>query len=222
MASMNEILKILENPIRRQIIECLSQEPNYALQLSKNLGLGQQSIVNHLEIMEKSELVSSNYAKSPKGPRRKIFKLAKSFSIILDVAPHLFKQNIVFFDENQSENRDLNSTSALVEKQKEIMAYKTDEDKIKPISMVLVDIDKKLDAVENERVLLLSIRNSLMREASKIIQKIDNLNARRVFHQVLDQDNRNIEHISEVLNLREEKVKKLLQKLRDEFSSEYF
>lgn len=222
MASMNKILKILENPIRRQLIECLSQEPNYALQLSKNLGLGQQSIVNHLEIMEKSELVSSDYAKSPKGPKRKIFKLAKSFSIILDVAPHLFKQNIVFFDDNQTENKNLDSTSDLLKKHRKIITYKTDEDKIEPISKVLVEIDKKLDVIENERVLLLSVRNKLMSEAFKIIQKIDNLNARRVFHQVLDQDDRNIKHISEVLNLREDQVKELMQRLRDEFSSDYF
>lgn len=219
---MNKILKILENPIRRQIIESLSQEPNYALQLSKTLGLGQQAIVNHLEIMEKSEIVSSGYTKSPKGPKRKIFRLAKSFSIILDVAPHLFKQNIVFFGDYHSEDLDSDLSSAFVEKHREIMSYETAEDKIKPISEVLAEIDKKLDFIENERILLLSIRNSLMREASKIIQKIDNLNARRVFHQVLDQDDRNIKHISEVLNLREERVKELIRQLRDEFNSEYF
>ena len=37
---LDGLLKILENPIRRRVIERLSQEPNYSLRLSKELGLG--------------------------------------------------------------------------------------------------------------------------------------------------------------------------------------
>jgi predicted transcriptional regulator len=221
-SKLDRLLKILENPVRRKIIESLSREPNYPLQLSKDLGLGQQSITQHLERMEKSGLVDSDYFSSPSGPKRKVFKLAKSFSIVLDVAPHLFKQNIVFFDVEPQEYSPSGSLTSLVERRDMILDYPTGKDKIEPISEAIADIDEKLENMEKERMLLLSIRNTIMREASKIIQEIDNPEARRVFHQVLDEEDTSVRHISEVLNLREENVRKLLQKLKNEFSAKYF
>jgi ArsR family transcriptional regulator len=56
---LNLLLRILENPMRRRIIERLSQEPNYPLRLSKEFSLGQQLIAKHLKIMEDSGLVKS-------------------------------------------------------------------------------------------------------------------------------------------------------------------
>jgi hypothetical protein len=46
-----------------------------------------------------------------------------------------------------------------------------------------------------------------MREASEVIGRIDDADARRVFHQAFDEHNRSVEKIAEALNLREEKVK---------------
>ena len=39
---LDSVLQVIENPIRRKIIKRLSQEPSYALQLSKELGLGRK------------------------------------------------------------------------------------------------------------------------------------------------------------------------------------
>jgi hypothetical protein len=114
------------------------------------------------------------------------------------------------------------SLASLVDRLDMILDFPIGKDKIEPISEDIADIDEKLEDMEKKRMLLLSVRNSIMREASKIIQEIDNWDARRVFHQVLHEEDTSVRHISEVLNLREENVKQLLQKLKNEFSAKYF
>lgn len=218
----NKLLKVLENPVRRKIIERLSKEPNYALQLSKDLGLGQQLVAKHLKVMEDSELVRSKIISNPLGPQKKVYLLSRSFSIILDVAPYLFKQNIVFFDVEPEKRQVSGTIASFMERRDKILEYPAKKDKMEPFSQILADIDGKLEAIEEERVLLLSVRNSIMREASEAIKQIDDADARRVFHQAFDEHDRSVEKISEALNLREEKVKHIMQKLKMEFKTEYF
>src|SRR4029077_14640660 len=95
---LDSVLQVIENPIRRKLIKRLSQEPCYALQLSKELGLGQPLVAKHLALMEKAGLVTSALESSPNGPERRRYSLAKSISITMDVAPHLFKERAISFD----------------------------------------------------------------------------------------------------------------------------
>lgn len=221
-SELDGLIKILENPIRRKIIKSLSQEPSYSLRISKQLRLGQQLVTKHLNMMERKGLVKSNIKKSPLGAQRRVFGLAKSFSIIIDVGPHLFKQNIVSFYVTPEENLISGAAISLMERRNRIIAYPTDKDKLKPFSTVLTEIDDKLESLEQERAVLLSIRNSIMREASKIIQKIDDADSRRVFHSSLGEPDKSVERIAKSLNLREDRVKKIIRKLKNELEIEYF
>jgi predicted transcriptional regulator len=45
---LDSVLQVIENPVRRRIIKRLSQESCYALQLSKELGLGQPLVAKHM------------------------------------------------------------------------------------------------------------------------------------------------------------------------------
>ena len=221
-SDLDGLIKILENPIRRKIIECLSQEPSYSLRISKQLGLGQQLVTKHLNIMERSGFVKSKSKNSPLGAQRKVFGLAKSFSIIIDVAPHLFKQNLISFDVTPDGYQISGTAVSLMERRDKIIDYPTKKDRMKPFSEVLTEIDNKLEILEQERAVLLSIRNSIMMEASKIIQKIDDADSRRVFHLAFGENEKSAEKIGKSLDLREEKVKKIIQKLKNELNIEYF
>jgi len=221
-SDLDGLLKILENPIRRKIVKRLSQEPSYSLRISKQLGLGQQLVTKHLNIMERLGFVTSDIKHSPLGAQRRVFGLAKSFSLIIDVAPHLFKQNIVSFEVTPEEYQISGSAASLMEKRDRILDYPNEKDKMKPFSRILTEIDGKLEILEQERAVLLSIRNSIMMEASKIIQKIDDADSRRVFHSALGEHDNSVRRIAESLNLREDRVKKIFQKLKNEVNIEYF
>jgi hypothetical protein len=97
-----------------------------------------------------------------------------------------------------------------------------EEDRMNPCAEILSDIDQKLELLAEKRLLLLFIRNSVMREASKTIQQIDDSEARRVMHQAVREHNKSAKSIAEALNLREERVRKLIQKLKEEFETSFF
>ncbi|TLY13390.1 MAG: ArsR family transcriptional regulator, partial [Thaumarchaeota archaeon] len=80
---LDTVLQVIENPVRRRIIKRLSRGPSYALQISKELGLGQPLVAKHLSMMQSAGLVTSTVEsrRNPSGGKRKWYSLAKSVSI---------------------------------------------------------------------------------------------------------------------------------------------
>ena len=216
------LLKMLENPIRRSIVERLSQEPNYPLQLSKDLSLGQQLVAKHLKIMEDSGLLTSEIESSPAGPQRRIYQLNKSVSVTIDVAPHHFRQNMVFFNIEPDRDRLSEDLLSFINRRNEIEETVDATDKIGPLADILSEIDDKLEELEEERSLLLFIRNSVMKEVSKTIMKVDDAEVRRVLHNAVYEHDKSVSRIAQALNLREESVHRAIQKLKQEFEDVYF
>src|SRR3989442_12881605 len=71
-ATLDGLLRVLENPTRRRILERLARESHYPLQLSRELGVSQQAVVKHLRSLEASGLVTSPEEKSDLGgPNRR-------------------------------------------------------------------------------------------------------------------------------------------------------
>jgi predicted transcriptional regulator len=210
---LDSVLRVIENPVRRRIIKRLSQEPCYALQLSKELGLGQPLVAKHLSIMEKAGLVTSALESSPNGPERKRYTLAKSISITMDVAPHLFKERAISFNAPLPKPRTSQEKTPFGERKGEALAAPDDRAKLSLISQTLNDIDQMIGAVEEQRVGLLSARNELMNEATKIVVNLEDLDTRRVAFHILEEHDRQVESISRSLDMREMVVKSILDEL---------
>lgn len=210
---LDSILQVIENPVRRRIIKRLSQEPGYALQLSKELGLGQPLVAKHLMIMERAGLVTSTMESSANGPRRKKYSLAKSVSITMDVAPNTFIERGVVFDtaSERGPSRLRGRMEAVVEK-------RNDNEKLSRLSEILEEVDARMGEVERERVELLALRDRTMQEAAAIVAKLE-FNKKRVMFHILDEHDAHADNISESLNLREAAVKSILEELEKEFFS---
>jgi predicted transcriptional regulator len=208
---LDTVLQVIENPVRRMIIKRLSEEPCYALQLSKELGLGQPLVAKHLSIMEKAGLVTSMTESSPTGPARRRYSLAKSISITMDVAPHLFKESAISFGSKGRSRTEAKLTEAKT-------ALLTGESsRLSAIARVMDEIDQKIASIDEERVDLLSVRNELMDEASKIVQGMGDINSRRVAFHILEEHDRGVESISRSLDMREAAVRSILEELEREF-----
>jgi predicted transcriptional regulator len=215
---LDSVLQIIENPVRRRIIKRLSQEPSYALQLSKELGLGQPLVAKHLSVMEKAGLVTSALESSPNGPERRRYSLAKSISITMDVAPHLFKERATSFNAPTPRSKSSRETKMPFGNQvQEAMRAPDDGEKLSLISKVLGDIDTKIGAVEEERMGLLSVRNELMNEAAKIVGSMEDLDTRRVVFYILEEHDMEVGSISQSLDMREVLVRSILEELDREF-----
>ena len=56
MADIDHALRLLQNKVRRQILERLVREPHYPMQLAELIGVSQQAIKKHLEELEHGTL----------------------------------------------------------------------------------------------------------------------------------------------------------------------
>jgi predicted transcriptional regulator len=215
---LNSLLLQLGNPIRRKIIKRLSQQPSYQLELSKEMGLGQQLIASHLYEMEKNGIVTSSIKTSPRGPNRRVYMLNKNISIKLDFGPHLYNEKSVSLDILDAEA--LKDASTLVRRIEEIQEFPKGISKVTAFATILAEIDYRLHNLEEERAALLYIRNQIMAKVEQELCEAERtLDEKRVFYYILDERSRDIEEISKSLNLRESEIRRILEELKDEIEN---
>ena len=217
---LDKILRILENPARRRIVQRLSQEPDYSFQMARDMALSQQQVSKHLAIMEDAGIVSSAATESSRGgPKRRNYKLNKSFWLSIEVAPHLYKEKVLSFDTVPGEGMGGDSAS-LMKRIREIVES-PGEDSVSRLEEVLSKIDQGIDRLEEEMATLLYVRNCVMREASNIFQGIDGADARKIIHNAFDRHETSIKDISRSLNLREDRVSKIIEGIREKLNTDY-
>jgi len=212
---LNSLLLQLGNPIRRKIIKRLSQQSSYPLELSKEMGLGQQLIASHLCEMEKNGIVTSSIKTSPRGPNRRVYMLNKNISIKVDFGPHLYNEKSVSLD--ILDEQALKDASTLIQRIKEIQEHPEDNSKVTAFAAILTQIDHRIHDIEEEQAALLHIRNQIMAKVEQELCVAERtLNEKRVFYYILDEHSQDIEEISKSLNLRESEIRRILQELKDE------
>jgi len=207
------LLQVVENPVRRSIIKRLSREPAYALQLSKELGLGQPLVAKHLQAMESAGLVATTIESSPRGPDRKKYSLAKGITITLDLGPNLFIERGATFHERPEKSRRAGKASVFMKQIQSAQAEEEDR-RLSLISEILSSIDARMQEIEEERSELLEVRNLAMEKAVDAAGRFEESDVRRVLFHVLDEHDRAVESISNALNLRELSVRAILGELQ--------
>tara|TARA_B100000902_G_scaffold389876_1_gene437829 strand:- start:636 stop:1391 length:756 start_codon:yes stop_codon:yes gene_type:complete len=146
-------LTLLQNKLRRQILERLVREPHYPMQLAELLDVSQQAIVKHLKELERGNFVTKMKVASEKGgPPRTIYSVQQSLSLRIDLGPDLFlceQRQLPAGGPMRLSNRLPNTTENVVQSvsgRKKIsvgegMAH------IQHLNTILEDIDAQRDAV---------------------------------------------------------------------------
>ena len=214
---MDSVLGTVENPIRRKIIARLSQEPNYQLQLSKELGLSQQLVAKHLVTMEGAGLVSTVFEDSPRGPQRKEYLLKKSFSVTIDLAPNLFRARMFSFGANPG-GQEGESPPQAVSQTMEGLKYPNEASRIRPLAQVVAEVDKKLKEMEEERAVLLYLRSLALREAAKASTSLAKADRRKVLRYILREQRDGIGDMSASLGLHQQVIGAILEEIEKELT----
>jgi len=214
--NLDEVFSILGNPTRRLILERLSHEPSYPLQIAKDMGLSQQLVTSHLNVLEDSGLVASTQEQSKRGPKRKTYTLSKSLMVTIELAPYLFNSKIVSFSMQPESSQLSEDSSDFLDQLNLIGNQEEGQNKITGFADLLKKIDDLLDKIESERSMLLYIRNLVVRKASDEVSKVEKPNARRVLYYILHSHNKHVGSISDKLNLREDTVRLILKQLRED------
>lgn len=173
---LDRILSVLENPIRRRILQKLSIEMNYPLQLSKELNVSQQAIMKHLKVLEDSEFVISYEKRSDKGgPPRKLYIPRKRYCVRIDIGPNTYQEEFYSYREYNVQKQDHPSKITSPETAVEIDGKVTGEMKNEVAGALPAFTDPMLEnfRMELERALDVNVTNMKLRSLKKLISSLN-------------------------------------------------
>ena len=84
-------LRLLQNDVRRGILERLVREPHYPMQLADLLNVSQPAINKHLKELERGGLVTKEKVPSDKAGRQAHLQRDTGGFVRIDLGPDLFR-----------------------------------------------------------------------------------------------------------------------------------
>src|SRR6267143_1747814 len=215
-ATLDGLLRVLENPTRRRILERLARESHYPLQLSKELGVSQQAVVKHLRALQESGLVSSVEEKSDLGgPNRRAYRATERFSLQIDMGPRLFHAEMRPIAHAPSNVREYGWAEDMLRRAK---AEDDPRRRVRLLGETIRKLNREIDAVEERRLNLLRLKDAAMGEAQGSVGDVlASYQERQVLYFFLEQGAPSLDRIAEALDLRENVVADLLRRIEREF-----
>ena len=170
--NIDVLLEVLGNDTRRRILQLLADEPRYFIQLSKDLGVSQQAVLKHLEILERNGFVSSFEADSDfAAPKRKYYQLNRSCMLAIGITNDAVQ--FVFHDIPLESTRPKPEQAEFKTLQRQLLELEreTDASRILNISDTLLkEINAKLAELANTEIALIRLRQSITRTAHEAIR----------------------------------------------------
>lgn len=159
--SLDDVLTVIENPIRRKILRALVKEKIYPLKLSKELRVSQQLISKHLQVLERHGFVKCTIEESTcAGPDRKCYALATHFSLIADLTANMFSTELFSFEESIEQELE---NIELIKKYKQVL-LSLGAKKQRLAHALINEIDRELGRIEEQRLELLRLKGKILTE----------------------------------------------------------
>ncbi len=208
---VDELFYLLENPTRRRILQLLSVERLYPLQLSREIDVTQQAVVKHLRILEQHGLVKSRDEPSTRGPNRRVYKASREVSLHIDIGPSTYKQKAeTDFDITNLSEQNRRVLDAVSESR-----HMDSKARMDLLSRVSEDLRNSINEVEDERRSLMALLGELNREIISTAQNAEcSYEERRLLHHILHNKEYTIESAAAALGLREAEVRMILESLQ--------
>jgi len=210
-----QVVDVIGNPVRRRIIQKLSEGPDYTLRLSNELNIHQQLASKHLKVIRNAQLVDVVRQPSDKGADKNMFSLNKFYSLQIDFSPNLYNQRLISFNNPQLWITADNYMDKLEDQVMELTDEECGVDSINPLSTIVTSIDDELESLEKRRARLLYIRNLAMNASVTALEELDR-KKRQIIHYVLNMGSASIDAISRHMQLREQTIKDLVDDLEHE------
>jgi len=206
---IDDILFVLDNPLRRKILELLLREDHYPLQLARVLKVSQQSILKHLKLLEEYGFVTVRKVKSDLGgPERNLYSANKHFSVTIDMGYCSLETHIHPIVEDAK-------TGVFEEFKKDVDALQ-DVRNVKELqertAELISRINSELENLEQRRRELILLKDKVLRDAITCIAADGDYLERCVLFHMLMNAGATFSEVSETLDLREEIVRSILRK----------
>jgi ArsR family transcriptional regulator len=221
--SVDSLLDILGNETRRRILQLLADEPRYFIQLSKDLGVSQQAVLKHLELLEKSGFIASYEGRSEfAAPKRKYYQLSKSlrfaFGITKDTVGFEFQEIPADVLDGQIEAQD-KEIARLSSRAKSLAKENNPSEVIKGAGKLLSEIDEKINDIGKKEIALLRIKQQVSRKAHEVIRgSFSEGLHRKILYSALENSKLNIDELSEKFDVREKEIATAIKALEKRLS----
>jgi len=215
-ASLDGLLRVLENPTRRRIMERLARESHYPLQLSRELGVSQQAVVKHLRSLEASGLVTSTKEKSDLGgPNRRAYRATERFTVRIDVGPRLFHAEMRPMTHVPSRVGEYGWAEDALRRAKE---EPDPRKRVRLLGDAIRKLNREIRGLEERRSYLVRLKDAAMGEAQGSVEDVlASYQERQVMYFFLEEGAPTLDRIAEALDLREKVVADLLRRIEREF-----
>ena len=212
------LLEVLGNETRRRILQLLADEPRYFIQLSKDLGVSQQAVLKHLEILERNGFVTSYSGESDfAAPKRKYYQLNRSCMLAIGITKDAVQ--FVLHDIPQESARAKASQAEFKNIQRQLLDLERENDSSKILSIsdsLLREINSKLTEIANTEIALLGLKQRITRTAHEAIRNAfeEDLQRQILYSSIGEEERPDVDELSERLDAREREINDALKALR--------
>lgn len=208
------ILNILGNDTRRRILTALADEPMYFNQLAKEIGIGQQAVLRHLQALEDSGLIETYGEKSQFGaPNRKYYKLSSAFSLTVSISEDDF-----LVSHRMIEDSPLSKESKKRYKKLELASDETGS-AVSLLQDSLSQVDEEISNLESQLSGLRAHRQSILQRLHEIGTERFEDDERKVLYMLVRESPKSFSELSDLLDEKESVVKGLIARMQSKMEN---
>jgi len=212
--SLDELLAVLGNPLRREILSRIAQETHYPLQLSKELGVSQQAIMKHLQILRRYHLVRCTDPKSNTlGPPRKCYVSTGQFSIRIDFGPSALETHLIHVKARTEEP----AASGLESEFQRSSALESTADRLRAYKDTVSKINEEVEMLEDRRMRLIALKQQILKQASVEIAALSpDYRERRLLYLITENPSTTADDMARMLNIQREVLARIYREFFDD------
>jgi predicted transcriptional regulator len=207
----DSILDIIGNNTRRKILSTLAREPMYFNQLAKEIGIGQQAILRHVNALEDIGLIESYAVKSNLGaPNRKYYRLNSSFSLTISISQDSFSI------ENHKIEQYRHKESDKFYREYDLLTQGDDGETLKRLQANIANIEKEINNLDSRLNDLRALKQLIVYRLHKIAK--DNFEEefeRKILHTIVDDAPKSISELANTLNEKPSYISKTLTRMNN-------
>jgi ArsR family transcriptional regulator len=217
-----QILDILGNDTRRKILATLAQEPMYFNQLAKEIRIGQQAILRHLQILVDSGIVETYSGKSDLGaPDRKYYRLNNSFILTISISADDFairnqkKKEMLMVKESRHKEskrhrRTFSSLNAEVQAGEgytgQILSSLQDD---------IAGIENEISKLEGQLNDLYALKQLVLHKLHEIGQDVFEEEERKVLYRIVEESPKSVAELAVITNKKESSLRAMMSSMKE-------
>lgn len=206
---IDSIFYVLGNKTRRDILSALSDEPMYFNQVSKEMGIGQQAMLRHMQTLEDVGFVNTYGEKSGLGaPDRKYYRLDSSFNLTISLSQDEF---VIDYDKGEISKERLQRQFTKRFNQvpsDPSMALGTLRDHLE-------QIDEEIEDLQKEMYNLKAIRQTLLDKVHEIGRSNFVQLERKILYRIMRESLASVSELSQMINENKSQVRNALKDLQN-------